>query len=55
MKLFLLYCIDVHDKHYNNVRVYEISGQATSEPLHYQYQTTPSYTLVSGHPTGMEI
>ena len=39
-------------KHYLciNVRVHEISGQPTSKPLHYQYKTTPSYTLVSGHP-----
>ena len=41
-------------KHYNNVRVHEISDQATSKPLHYQYKTTPSYTLVSGHSAGME-
>ena len=56
MKLFLLYCTDVHTQtlFLLNVRMHEIGGQATSKPLHYQYKTTPSYTLVSGHPAGME-
>ena len=39
VKLFLLYCTDVHiHKHYFclDIHVHEISGQATSKPLHYQ-------------------
>ena len=39
MKLFLLHCTYVYmyiHKHYNNVCVHEISGQATLKPLHYQ-------------------
>ena len=50
----LLYrCTYIH-KHYNNVHVHEISSQATSKPLYYRCKTTPSYTLVSGHLTGMK-